>query len=333
MKRPDKKTGRFGLVAVSFLWAVALWFYAAEEMSSERDLAVNMSIIPPAGRFVHVQDDIGTESKGPISDITIWVTVKGPRGRVTAMGAEEITGRKVLAEDLPVGPLVLSISASDFSVPNQPNVKVVDVQPSNISIFISEARAKSVPVRVMSVGEPQRGFYISDKPWAVPEQVHISAAPGILEKVDQIDTNAVDVAGRNSSFSIDVGLESSAVIDGEKHEVYVQSDRVTVFIPIAPEPVEIEVVDIPVAVLAPAGARMLVEPSIATVTLRIRGPEARVAAVVASDIKVFADASHLVDVKVAQSMSIPLRVIPPEGITVLSGTYPASIDAKISPGP
>ena len=331
MTRQEKKPGRLALIIVSLLWAIALWFYAAEEMSAERDVLVKLTIAPVAGRFVHVDGAEETEGEGPVREVPVWVTLKGPRGVVAGVEGSEVVGRKTIGPDIPSGSVGLTLSPSDFSVPNQPEVKVIGVRPSSVRVFVSEARVKAVPVRVIPVGKPAKGYYISDRPRAVPEQVEVSATPDVLDKVEFLETEPVNVEGRDRSFSIDVRLKKTVNVNGVDKEVFVQSDRVIVFMPVSQEPVEMEVADVPVAVLLPMGTDVRVSLPVKSVPVRVRGAAAKVAAVTASDIKVFVDASRLGEIKEEQDIPLPVRVIPAEGLQVVSGSYPATLNARIAP--
>ncbi|HHN46615.1 MAG TPA: hypothetical protein ENN09_04160 [Planctomycetes bacterium] len=332
MKRPEARSGRIGIIVVSLLWALALWFYAAEEMSAQRDIPAVLTVVPSRGRFVYLHDADESRRKSQYCEVPVVVTVKGPRGKVAAAEAAEISGRKALDDAIPPGPLVLSLSPSDFAIPDQPELKVVAVRPLTVSVIVAETASKIVPVRVIPVGRPAKGFYISDKPRIVPEQVEISASPELLGRIDFIETEPVDVEEHSRSFSVDIRLKKTVSVDGRERTVFLQSaDRVIVFLPIAQEPVFLDVPDVPLAVLLPPGASFNVVPASRTLSLKVRGPEPKVASLSPSDIKVFADASRLSDVKEARDVSLPIRVVPPEGIHVLQDSYPAAIQAKIVP--
>ncbi len=337
MTRAEGKPSRLGLIAVSFLWAVALWYYAAEEMSAERDIAAAVAIIAPSGCFVHVQGpagDGGEPSIGPgkaTGEVPVRVTVKGPRGKVAGLVAGDVAGRVVIEPGIPPGPLTLTLSTAFFTVARHPDLKVVSVQPSSVSLFLSEARTKAVSVRVMPEGAPAKGFFISDRPRVVPEQVEVSAAPDVLEKIDFIETEPVNVGGRDRSFTVDVRLKKTFVLGSQNRDVFLQADRVIVFMPIGQEPVEHEVTEVPVSVLLPPNADFRAVPAVKTLSVRVRGTEARVATASAGDIKIFVDASSLTDVKQEADVVLPVRVVSADDIRVLAGSAPATMTVRIVP--
>ena len=326
MAKRTPHSNRLVLLSVAFLWAVALWFYASEEMAIERDLNTYVSFRAPDERILKIVDPRpGTDRR----TVSVTVTVRGPRGEVYAVSGEDVRYHKPLDPDLPPEPVSVSLSPSDFHIPEHPELRVTRVRPASVKILLTEAGRKVVPVRVIPVGEPQKGYVLSTRPRTIPDNVEVRSSPEILEQVTFIETEPVDVGGAARSLSVMASLVNKVDISGTERSLILAQDQVVVLMDIAPAPVEVIKEHVPVRTLVPAGANFRVIPERGTVSPAIRGPEERIASLRIEDIKVFLDASSLEQIPVEGVASFPVSVVLPEGLEFVPESVPKEIKARV----
>jgi len=266
--------------------------------------------------------------------VAVTVTVRGPRGRVYAVSSADVRSEPIdvwkspSAEGPPVGPVQVDLRAEDFFLPGHPGVEVVAVRPSRVRLVLAEAARKIVPVRVIPRGKPRRGYVLSPATRAIPARVEVRAAPEVLEALRFVETEPVDIEGKDAAFSVSVDLVREVKVAGRARRLLAAPGRVVVVADIVPAPVEVLREHLPVRVLLPAGASFRLEPEPATVSLVLRGPEERVASLRDEDIKVFADGTGLGRLSAGTTLEVPLRVLLPAGLEV-AGRLPGTIRVKV----
>lgn len=329
--------GRPGLLIVSLLWAVALWFYAREEMSAERDVKAFATFRAPAGRTLKLLDP----PAGPGGNtVSVTVTVRGPRGKVYSLAPEDIRSSVVEAwsaqaggKELPSGPIQVDLSPAAFYVPEHTELRVIGVRPSSVKLILAEAGRKLVPVRVIPKGQPRKGYIVPSRPRTIPGTVEVRAAPEILEKITFVETEPVDIEGKEASFSAFAELVQEVQVDGQMHRLITAPDQVVVVVDISPAPVTVQREHVPLRMLLPADAPLSFQPESPTLTVSIRGPEELIASIRGEDIKVLADASGLQEVPESGEAELPLRVLLPAGVELVPGSLPEKAKVKVKKCP
>lgn len=84
----------------------------------------------------------------------------------------------------------------------------ISIAPSTAKVFIPvvpEGRGKMVPLEVVLQGKPLEGYTVG-RVQVEPEEVEISGPAETVDKIHSVKTHPVDVEGRESSFTENVGL-------------------------------------------------------------------------------------------------------------------------------
>lgn len=185
----------------ALILAVSLWFYVAGEETVESDFKIPMQLVLAEGMVVTEQD---------AKEISIF-----------------IRGRKDIISKLPKNELVCKIDLSAYKEPQtiifpidrkilplDPEVNILEMHPEHVLIKIDRLVQKVMPVRVETFGEPAPGYkvggFIID-----PISALIKGPEGYLKDMVYIDTEPVDVTGRQKSFKKMVPIKSIPSV-GEK---------------------------------------------------------------------------------------------------------------------
>lgn len=326
---PRRLGSRFWLALVALLWAVALWFYAREEMSAERDIEARLDFTVPEGRILKLLEPPAMPGR---TWLTLSITVKGPRRKVYALEPQSVHGRKILDAALPAVPVPVALGPADFDIAEHAAARIVAVRPSSVQLLLAETASKVAPVRVIPVGEPKKGYVLSKRPRTSPPTVEVRAAAEVLEKVAYVETEAIDISGKEQPLSVSAALVPEIEIDGRRHSLFLTPERVFVLIDITPAPVVARKEHVPVRVLLPAGGGRKVTLEKGTLSLSVSGSEERVAALKDEDIKVFVDASSLPQTGAADTGAdalLPLKVVLPAGIELVPESAPKELRARV----
>jgi YbbR domain-containing protein len=123
------------------------------------------------------------------------------------------------------------LTQPDVSVEvSDPDVRVLLVQPSKVTVRVEEVRTVSVPVRLTQLGSVPFGFRVVSEPTIVPPAVEVSGPSSAVEKVTEAE---VSVRMEEAKTTVDRSLQPeprgpTGVVSG----VRVQPQSVTVTIQI-----------------------------------------------------------------------------------------------------
>ncbi|HOW96457.1 MAG TPA: CdaR family protein [Kiritimatiellia bacterium] len=200
-----------------------------------------------------------------------------------------------------------------ISAPN--TVRPVQVRPDEITVSLDRQEQKAVPVKADFQGEPAEEFEVER--WeCAPAAVTLSGPHSRLQRIESVNTIALDLEGRTKSF--------------RKTHVPVQAPPETVVVEPVPAQVSVEVSlaertstetwkDVPVCVLSRPGAREELSVVPVSATLTVRGRAEILKKLDARDVRVYADGS---DVEKAGTYELPLRIHPPPGLAVVKTEPP-----------
>lgn len=114
-----------------------------------------------------------------------------------------------------IGERIVTVSAT----PTRPNVDVLGITPSTISVTLDPVVPRVIPVRVVPLGTPADGYTIGELK-AVPDRVKVSAPLGIVDKLTGVDAEvAVDKV--SSTVNADVTLKLFPGVTADPARVYV----------------------------------------------------------------------------------------------------------------
>ncbi|MBT7892734.1 MAG: YbbR-like domain-containing protein, partial [Deltaproteobacteria bacterium] len=123
------------------------------------------------------------------------------------------------------------------------NVKITQVSPSSMDLIFEEVIQKTVPIKAVFVGEVSKG-YVLEKVTMEPEFVTIRGPKSITEKIEQLETKAINIDKADSHIELLVQLTLAKGITVEpKQEWYISKIR------IGSEPVDVRFLDIPIGIV------------------------------------------------------------------------------------
>lgn len=199
------------------------------------------------------------------------------------------------------------------SAPN--TVRPVHIRPDEVAVSLDRLEEKAVPVKADFQGAPAEEFEVER--WVcTPATVILSGPRSRLQRIESVNTAALDIEGRTKSF--------------RKPRVPVQVPPETVLVEPIPGQVSVEVSmgertgteqwpDVPVGVLTRPGLREPVSVEPAAVALSVRGRAEALKKLDARDVRVYADGS---DVEKEGAYELPLRIHVPPGLTVVKTDPP-----------
>jgi YbbR domain-containing protein len=171
-------------------------------------LIVNSRITVESKVRVEVVVDL-SEAPGVDADVTpafVEITFRGPKRSI-----EERLSRQLK-------PLSLRLNfnrekESDFSVKLSPenlrgvpqDVRVVEIQPSEVTVKLTPVKMKTLRVKADIRGEPAEGYTVTDV-WADPTFVDVRGARKSLDSATFVLTEPIDVTGMDKSFTMTLNV-------------------------------------------------------------------------------------------------------------------------------
>lgn len=174
-------TRNLSLKLLSLLIAFGLWsFVNFGERDTEDTLKVPLELrnIPPQLMITSPRNDF------------VDVRVVGPR---TLLGRVD-RNRLALPLDLngvKPGPAVFRVGAEALALPR--GVRVVRINPAQVTIELERVSHKTIPVRLRLVGKPPADLQVVDTKVS-PEMVQVSGPASDIENVSVVPTQAIDIS-------------------------------------------------------------------------------------------------------------------------------------------
>lgn len=185
---------------------------------------------------------------------------------------------------------------------NELNVRV---EPENVNVSVDiDNPSKNVSVSVQTEGELPNGYELSSIDSNVDE-VEIFATNDVLQDIEEVSTEAIDLAEITESGTIDVGLalpDGSSIPGTETIEVAVELEETRTF----------EDVSINVENLSDDQDLSFIDPENGEITLNVTGNQADVGELTADEFNVLIDAAGLED----GEHDLPVTIESPENIDV-----------------
>jgi hypothetical protein len=181
------------LKLVSLLFALTLWYFVVGEAKVDITLFVPLEIVNLPPNLV-----IANQFKKELE-----VTVNGPRGLTRNLMNQHFS-RPVDMENAKPGTMVIQNGPDSINFPR--GIRVVRIQPTNITIEIDRLRKAVLPVKPEMKGKPAAGFEITA---ATPEPrvIEVTAPSKILAPVQFLPTRGIDVKGIRTSKQVDTHLD------------------------------------------------------------------------------------------------------------------------------
>ncbi len=187
----------FGLKISAVLLATCLWLFVTSRGLTEISLEAPVE-------FQNVPAALGIVSE---SAKTVVVTLKG----------QERLMRNLKAADLRVfvdlskakrGENIYPIDRDNIRLPFA--MTVTNISPSTAKVRLEELVSKKVSVRPVITGSPAKGYYIRSVT-VDPPAVMIKGLRSDVRKVNELDTELLDVTGLTANVTQELNIETSGV--------------------------------------------------------------------------------------------------------------------------
>jgi hypothetical protein len=245
-------TRNLGLKFLSLLIAFGLWsFVNFGERDTEQSLKVPLELRSiPAHLMI----------TSPRIDF-IDLRVSGPRTLLGRIDRNRLSIGLDLGGVRP-GPAVFHVAAEALNLPR--GVKVLRLNPSQVTLELERVGHKSVPVHLRLVGKPPPDLQVADTKVS-PETVQVSGPASDVEEVHAANTEAVDISKATAGT-----IERELPLDSLGDYVSFSADRIAVQVHIEEVSVTRELKRVPIELQnAAPGVRLVPE----TVRLTVRGPK------------------------------------------------------------
>ena len=195
MKHPISKN--LGLKITAVLLSILLWVFATSRGLSEivLDVPLEFKNIPPRLELMYYDvKAVSLNIKGQErlirtirpTDIRVWI---------------DLTKAKK-------GEGIYAINKNNISLPLTVTVK--NITPSSVKVSLEESVSRTLKVRPIVVGIPEKGYYIKSIS-VVPQTVDLEGASSKIKKVDKVKTEPLDVTGRSETLTKDLKLDVSGM--------------------------------------------------------------------------------------------------------------------------
>jgi YbbR domain-containing protein len=262
-----------GLKFLSVAVALGLWFTVAGEQTVERSLRVPLELVNRDERLELVEPP----------PTAVDVRVRGRSGLVSQLDQGDVMAMLDLATARP-GRRFFHLSRGQVRAPF--GVEVVEVAPASISLRFERTVARRVPVAPVTEGEPATG-YLAAKARAEPPTVEVAGPESAVERVREVATEPVSLAGARATVRERVALGTP---DATLRLVSAITAVVTV--PVAPLPVERVFSQVPVH-LRNLGKGQSGQAVPAAISVTARGPSEVLSALRSDAIPAFVDLAGL----------------------------------------
>jgi hypothetical protein len=200
------------LKAVSFALALVLWFVISGEKSSERGLRVPLEL-------QNFPRDL--ELTGEPVD-WVEVRVRASPGIIQRLTPADISAHVDLAGTVE-GERIVHITESSLRLPF--GVKVVQVNPSTLTLAFERTVQKTVPIRPRLLGRPNPAYEVGEIT-SDPRDAHVAGPRSRVQELESAFTEPVSVEGAAAAVvaEVTVGLEDPLLrlVEDAKVRVTVQ---------------------------------------------------------------------------------------------------------------
>ncbi len=255
-----------GLKLFSFLIALLLWLFVlgAEDVTTTVDVPL----------FFRLSAD-----RVLVSDVPhhIKINVSGPWATLKSWNTENIEVSMDLSKT-DLGPSVVYFEESLFRLP--PGLKLVRVNPSQLTISLAKKASKIVRLLPMHSGKPAAGYVVKAiEP--IPEVLTIEGAESDLLIIDEVLTEEINVTGKRETFTT-----TTTPVRLSKNIQFPSKDPILVTVTIKKDLIERTLLDIPISVKNTNFQTSLKPP---TTSITVSGPREAVEKLTRKEITAFID--------------------------------------------
>jgi len=257
-------TADWPLKLTALALSVLLWLVASSEEPASGLLSVELRVQPPAGREV-------VREPGRIR-----ATVVGRRRDLLRLSRENLVLTRMLPDSLTADSMSLTIDPADLVFPGATGIQVQDVEPRRVGVELNPLAQRTVPVHPVVRVQSRSGFELVGAVAVVPGEVRLAGPESRIAAIDSAVTVPLELAGADGPAEQRVMVDTTGF-----GPVRVFPSRVTVSLNVQAMG---ERTLWPVPVQLPSALRL--RPDRDTVTVRVRGPRARLAALTPDSVTV-----------------------------------------------
>ncbi len=182
-----------GMKTAAVVLAVVLWFFVTSRGQSEisMDIPLELKNIPEGLESIKQ----GTKS--------VSVSIKGQERLLKNMKPSDVRVYIDLSKARK-GEGTYYISKDDVKLPY--TMTVTNISPSSVRVVLEETVIKTVPVRPIIVGSPEKGFVVRSVE-VTPKEVTVEGARSEVRKVNSLKTEPIDITGLDKAFIQDARLD------------------------------------------------------------------------------------------------------------------------------
>ena len=301
-------TENWGIKLISLILAIGFWFYVVSEESIEVTKTIPFEIVSPTDKLRVVKS----------SSSFLEVTFQSPRHLFSVFSPGSVTARHKIEGVQKAGDYSFNVSMNDFTLP-APEIRVVKIFPSFITVTLDEAIVKKLSVQVDLVGEPAYGYRVDQEGIELdPNAALVEGPKAALEKMDTIKTEAIQLVGRVRSFRRTVRI-------AQIPEIRVVGDAIAeVQVPIKAEFSEREIPDVHVKPLGMPSADRYARVTTDQITITLKGPRAVLDKLTPVDILAYVETDGLKE----GIQEVPVKLILPAEVALKENPPPASVEVK-----
>ena len=219
------------LLALSF--AITIWIFAPSP--DKKNLTEIQFFVPVS--YVNLPKNLEITSE-PLQSISVSVEISSNE---IQKAHPNLFQAVIDLENAEPGTRTYELNRKIMKVQDTINVKILQISPSSMELVFEEVIEKTVPIKAVFVGEVSNG-YVLEKVTFEPESVTIRGPKSITEKIEQLETKAINIDKANSHMELQVqlSLAKGITVIEPKQEWYISR------ILIGSEPIDMRFLDIPV---------------------------------------------------------------------------------------
>lgn len=250
MKLPGWLAENFRLKVFAFLLTLLVYGVVVSGRSYERDLYFTVAV-----------DGI-PEDQVVVSELPeVRVRLAATRGGFSGLGD---ASRRVIRVPLPpAGKRQIHLSDSDLPLPR--GVKALSMTPESFNLRLEKLVTRNLPVRAEAKGTPGGGHQVLSVR-AIPEKVQVRAPQSVFAALSTLNTEPVNVDGRDEDFSTRVRIEADLPF------VSLSPDAVDVSVDLGSEAGSRLLSKVSVQLLGPRADRVTLNRN--SLQVKLRGPRA-----------------------------------------------------------
>lgn len=186
-----------GLKIVAVLLSVVLWIFVTSRGQSEisLDIPLEFKNIPAGLEMVNHSVKV------------VSLNIKGQERFIKNIKPSEI-GVYIDLSKAKKGESIYYINKDNIKLPRA--IAVTNITPSYVKVITEETVTKTVKIKPVILGTPEKGFYVESVD-VMPETVVIEGVSSEIRKVNSIKTEPLDITGLSGTFTQNLRLDMAGM--------------------------------------------------------------------------------------------------------------------------